>query len=173
MPLFSQEPWLTEEELKTHPLGPLRKELAPLAVGYVEDAIQELTESLDSSTVYNPFKEVDIDGYGKVLIHGERSTAYPSSAPPATEERRTPSQELEDRDHLQISGVLVCHLPGVDVGVVINQPEGVDQAVPILNEEMDGDELDFFRQTLEETIAEFVQTTSKVSSELFWLIPHC
>ncbi|CDJ28084.1 uncharacterized protein EMH_0097790 [Eimeria mitis] len=122
-----QDPWLTEDELKTHPVRQIRKDTAPLAMERVENAIEELVDSLDSQAAYNPFKEITIDGYGKILVQR----------------------------------ILVCHLQDVDIGVVVNQPDGHDEAIPIMNLDMDGHELDLFRQTLEDALAEFVEGTRR------------
>ncbi|CDJ60785.1 hypothetical protein, conserved [Eimeria maxima] len=139
----SQEPWLTEEELEMHPLGGLRKQFSPLAAEFVEDAIRDLTKSPHAFVGYNPYKEVDLDGYGKILI--QRKLA----ADEAAEEIETALRTGR--------GVLVCHLPTVDIAAVLNQPDGIDEPVPILDEEFG--ELDLFRQKLEETMEVFVEHT--------------
>lgn len=51
----------------------------------------------------------------------------------------------------------MCHLPTVDIAAVLNQPDGIDEPVPILDEEFG--ELDLFRQKLEETMEVFVEHT--------------
>ncbi|CDI86665.1 hypothetical protein, conserved [Eimeria praecox] len=147
------EPWLTEEELEAHPLGPLRKQLCPLAAEFVEDAIKELMASSNAFTAYNPFKEIDLDGYGKILVQ-----LLPSDV-------RAPQEEAAEEIETALRtgrGVLICHLPEVDIAVALNQPDGIDEAEPILDENFD--ELDLFRQKLEETVEDFVERTVRNSN---------
>lgn len=172
------EPWLTEEELEAHPLGPLRKQLCPLAAEFVEDAIKELMASSNAFTAYNPFKEIDLDGYGKILVQLSKDNQYsPNRAAPRHLKAKRPTRDLRTEVYVENTeeaaeeietalrtgrGVLICHLPEVDIAVALNQPDGIDEAEPILDENFD--ELDLFRQKLEETVEDFVERTVRNSN---------
>lgn len=96
------EPWLTEEELEMHPLGGLRKQFSPLAAEFVEDAIRDLTKSPHAFVGYNPYKEVDLDGYGKILIQLTKDKQFsPHRILPPHSKANRPTRELRTEVHVK------------------------------------------------------------------------